>query len=400
MNVELSKGRKILMYISIFLTSIAVMGEMGIMPFVYDLYGAFDNAMAVNFIVSGSALFVLLGSLLFTWLMHKFEKKQLLLVSTIIFCVSSIFCAAVNNVYYICVMRAFMGLGEGATNAVIMAYIAQVFLEEDKRAAFMGYYNAAMTGFAIIMSYASGVLASVSWQNAFKLYIPSVLMIIGVLLFVPQVGVLEEEESAGKNQSGKKEPLGKLFIFFIVDYVIFTWMYAIMSYYVSAYVAENGMGGAYYAGILTSLTQVGGFVCALLFGKVYAKLKKNTSILCIVIVGAALILMYFVRTNAVAVVASLLIGGLYGMYFAYSYAYVAEIVPVSRIDDAIGYTTAIYGVAFFVFPYIAGFAASVLSSDGAYTPVFLLIGIIGVIPLILEIISGKDYKKMMSEKTR
>ena len=66
MNVELSKGRKILMYISIFLTSIAVMGEMGIMPFVYDLYGAFDNAMAVNFIVSGSALFVLLGSLLFT----------------------------------------------------------------------------------------------------------------------------------------------------------------------------------------------------------------------------------------------------------------------------------------------------------------------------------------------
>ncbi len=386
------------MYISVFLTSIAVMGEMGIMPFVYDLYGAFDNEIAVNFIVSGSALFVLLGSLLFTWLMHKYGKKQLLVASTIIFCVSSIFCAAVDNVYYICAMRALMGLGEGATNAVVMAYIAQTFLEEDKRAAFMGYYNAAMTGFAIIMSYASGVLASVSWKNAFKLYIPSVLMIIGVLLFVPQVGTLEEGNGTDQQKKVGKEPLGRLFVFFIVDYVIFTWMYAIMSYYVSAYVAENGMGGAYYAGILTSLTQVGGFICALLFGKVYTKLKKNTSILCIIGVGISLILMYYVRTNMMAVIAALLIGGLYGMYFSYSYAYVAEIVPVSRIDDAIGYTTAIYGVAFFVFPYLAGFCSSMLSSDGAYTPVFLLMGVVGVIPLILELVSGKEYKKMLSEK--
>lgn len=400
MNIELSRGRKILMYISILLTGIAVMGEMGIMPFVYDLYGAFDNVMAVNFVISGSALFVLIGSLLFTWLMHKFGKKQLLLLATIIFCTASIFCAAIDNVYYICVMRALMGLGEGATNAVVMAYVAQIFLDENKRASFMGYYNAAMTGFAIIMSYVSGVLASVRWQNAFMLYIPSALMIVGVLLFVPQISNLEEESGKEQRPGGKKEPLGKLYLFFIVDYVIFTWMYCIMSYYVSAYVAENGMGGAYYAGILTSLTQVGGFVCALLFGRIYEKLKKNTSIVCIIGVSIALILMYFVRTNAIAILASLVIGGLYGIYFAYSYAYVVEIVPVSRIDDAIGYTTAIYGVAFFVFPYLAGFAASLLSSEGAFTPVFLLIGIIGVIPLVLELVSGKPYQELQKKKER
>ncbi len=394
MNINVTGARKILLYASILITGMAVMGEMGIMPFVYDLYGAFDNALAVNFIVSGSALFVLAGSLLFTALMGRFKKKQLLLVSTAIFSVASIFCAAINNVFYICVMRAFMGVGEGATNAVIMAYIAQLFVDETKRASFMGYYNAAMTGIAIVMSYVSGVLASVRWQNAFALYIPSVLMFVGVLLFVPNINDFEDESRQKNVSSEKKEPLGKLFWVFIIDYVIFSWMYAIVSYFISAYVAENNMGSAYYAGILTSLTQVGGFVCAIAFGMVYARLKKNTSILCIIVVAVSLAAMYLIPTKAVAVVACILVGGFYGMYFSYSYAYVSEIVPFTRIDDAIGYTTAIYGVAFFVLPYIAGFFASVFSPEGAYTPVFMVFALIGVIPFILELLSNKAYKSL------
>ena len=59
MAIELSKGRKILLYISVVLTAIAVMGEMGISPIIYNLYGAFENQMAVNYIVSGAALLCL-----------------------------------------------------------------------------------------------------------------------------------------------------------------------------------------------------------------------------------------------------------------------------------------------------------------------------------------------------
>ena len=152
MAIELSKGRKILLYISVFLTAIAVMGEMGISPIIYNLYGAFENQMAVNYIVSGAALFVVFGSLAATFVMNRISKKTLLLIATVIFCGSSIFCVSVDHVYYICVMRSFMGFGEGAVNAVVMAYVAQLFLDEGKRASFMGYYNASMTLFAIAMS--------------------------------------------------------------------------------------------------------------------------------------------------------------------------------------------------------------------------------------------------------
>ncbi len=394
MTIELSKGKKILLYISIFLTAIAVMGEMGVMPFVYNLYGAFENQMAVNYIVSGSALFVVFGSLTSTFLMKKVSKKTLLLVATTLFCIGSIFCAAVDNVYYICVMRSIMGFGEGSVNAIIMAYAAQLFFDEEKRASFMGYYNAAMTLFAVVMSYASGVLASVDWHHAFRLYWPSVLMIVGILFFLPNLDQLDDSQEETVQTSGSKEPLGGTYWLFIVAYLIFTCMYAMVNYYISAYVVENELGGTYFSGILVSCTQIGGVICSLIFGTLYAKLRKNLTILCTVMLMIALALYYFVPGSAIAVICSLLVGGGYGMYFACSYTYVAEIVPLSRIDDAIGYTTAFYGIAFFVFPYLVSFMLSVFSPTGAYTPLFPVWAVIGVLPLVINFIANRKAEKI------
>lgn len=399
MAIELSKGRKILLYISVFLTAIAVMGEMGISPIIYNLYGAFENQMAVNYIVSGAALFVVFGSLAATFVMNRISKKTLLLIATVIFCGSSIFCVSVDHVYYICVMRSLMGFGEGAVNAVVMAYVAQLFLDEGKRASFMGYYNASMTLFAIAMSYASGMLGSVDWRNAFTLYWPSALMIIGVLLFVPNLQELDDVSQKSAEAAGKKEALGKLYWMFIIAYIVFTWMYAMVNYFISAYVVENKLGGTSFAGILVSCTQVGGVICSLLFGVLYTRLKKNLTSLCILMLMLALAMYYFIPGGAVAVIASALIGGGYGMYFSYSYTYVAEVVPPSRIDDAIGYTTAFYGVAFFVFPYLVSFMQSVVSPKGLYTPLFPVWALIGLIPLAIELATNSAYKKMMVSRS-
>lgn len=373
------------------------MGEMGISPIIYNLYGAFENQMAVNYIVSGAALFVVFGSLAATVLMKRISKKTLLFIATIIFCGSSIFCVSVNNVYYICVMRSLMGFGEGAVNAIVMAYAAQLFLDEGKRASFMGYYNAFMTLFAIAMSYASGMLGSADWRNAFTLYWPSALMIIGVLLFVPNLQNLEDVSEEEAETAGKKEALGKLYWMFIMAYIVFTWMYAMVNYFISAYVAENELGGTSFAGILVSCTQVGGVICALLFGALYTRLKKNLTSLCILMLMLALALYYFIPGIAVAVIASVLVGGGYGMYFSYSYTYVAEVVPTGRIDDAIGYTTAFYGIAFFAFPYLVSFMQSVISPEGLYTPLFPVWALIGLIPLAIELGTNNAYKKMMEE---
>lgn len=391
MLIEMSKGRKVLFTIAAFLISIGTMAEMGVMPFVYNLYGAFDNQMAVNFIVSGAQLFMVAASLICTFLMKKMRKKNLLLIGSILFSISSIFCASINNVYYVCVMRALMGFSEGMLAAVSMAYIAQIYIDENKRAAFMGYYNAAMTVFGAIMSYAGGVLAYPDWQNAFKLYWPSVLIIVGIVLFLPNLDV--SEDSVVESGSAKKEGLGKLFITFEIDYVFFTWIYCMFTYYVSAYIAEMGIGGSAEAGLCVSISSIGGFFFSAGFGKIYGKLRKNTNLIPLIAVPLSMLVMYFFPSIMVAYIGSFLIGGTYGLYYTYSYAYVSEIVPVSRIDDAIGYTTAIYGLAFFAFTYINSAVLSFVSKDGTFTPGFKFWAFVAIIPIVIELATNKAYKE-------
>lgn len=56
MNKEMTKGRALLFLISLFLTNVAVMADMVIIPAGNGLYETFQNDAAVNFILSGPSL--------------------------------------------------------------------------------------------------------------------------------------------------------------------------------------------------------------------------------------------------------------------------------------------------------------------------------------------------------
>jgi MFS family permease len=398
MLIEMPKGKKILFTIAAFLTSIAVMGEMGILPFVYNLYETFDNYFMVNYIISAGAIFMVVGSVLATVLMGKFSKKSLLIIAGILFAVSSIFCVAVYNTVYICLMRTIMGIGEGMTNVVIMAYIAQLYVAESKRAAFIGYYNAAMMVIGAVMSYAGGVLAYPEWTNAFNLYWPSVLMVIGIVLFIPNLKDFEVQKHQEKRKGDKKEPLGSLFAAFIVAYIFYTWMYANFAYYISSYVAEMKLGTSVFAGTLTSLSTIAGLILAILFGKIYGVLQKHTTIPCIILTMIALALLCLFPNTVTAIIGSMLIGIAYGMYYAYSYTYVASIVHYTRIDDAIGITTTLYGLAYALFAYINSGLIRIFNTKGQYTPTFLVWAFVGIIPLVIELITIKPYNAYIAKE--
>lgn len=393
---EMSKPKKWLFTIAAFMTTIAIMGEMGIMPFVNNLYEAFpNNVIAVSYVVSSASIFVVLATLITTLLMKKIGKKTLLIAGCTIFMVSSLSGLIINDVRLLMVSRSLMGIGEGMVNVIIMAIIAEIYLDANKRAAFLGYYNAFMTLVGAAMSYASGILAEGGWHGGFNVYWPTILMTIGVILFIPAI-----ENSHGMsinaNQSEEpfiKKPLGKLFWFFILDYVIFTMMYGIFSFFISIYVKENSLGSSGFAGQLIAVSSISGFIVAILFGKIYSKLKKSTVIPSIIMAIAGLTLLYFAPSEMSAYICSILLGVSYGIYFTYSYAYTPEIVPLSRIDDAIGLTTAFYGTAYSVVTYIVVGCMRVTS--GFVTPVYMIFACLGVVALVVELLTTKMYKNML-----
>lgn len=384
--------RKALVAITLFLLNIGLMGENGFLPITNIVYELFGNGFLSNYIISSASLWMAVGAMLSTWLMRRMTKKWILVIGSACFAVGSIFCVSIESGLYIAFMRSLMGLGEGIIGAVSMAYIAQMYVDSDRRAAFTGYFNAFGTLTGAVLSFASGELAMIEWAHAFYVFFPMVLVVVMAVVVLPELGMEEADESEASKRS-EKAPLGKLYLPFIVDYVLFAAMFAITAFFISVYVAETGLGDAALAGRLLALNTASGFFSAAAFGKIYAKLRKNSVIPCIILSAAAMLAMWLFRSVVVCYIACAVLGAGYGVYFAYSYAYPADVVPPERVDDAIGYTTAIYTLAFFLVPYLVSWIMSV--SGGSVVPAFAVGAGFGVVAIAIELATNGAYKRAM-----
>ena len=163
-----------------------------------------------------------------------------------------------------------------------------------------------------------------------------------------------------------------------------------------AVIAETGIGDATFAGTVLSVSTIAGFFSAAAFGAIYGKLGKNTATVSLVIAVAASVMLFIAPSQIVALVACGLIGLVYGAYFSYSYAYVAEIVPMSRINDAMGYTTAVYSLAFFATP----FAVSALMglTQGQVRPLYAGAAVLGCVGVAVELATNSAYKRLRESR--
>ena len=167
----ISKTKRTLALIAIFFSTLAVMADLAITPVIGMIYGYYpDNMSAVNYIVSGPMLVLVVASLITPLLTRKLNKKSVFIVSTVIFSIGAIGGVLVDNPLYICFTRTLVGIGEGVINAVGIAYIADLYEDPQDRNKITGFYNAAQSLMGMLLSYAAGMLAANGiWMEVYKL---------------------------------------------------------------------------------------------------------------------------------------------------------------------------------------------------------------------------------------
>lgn len=390
MSIEMSKGKRILFIITILLTNFAVMGDNVLYPIIYNLYGEFyDQIGAVNYIVSGPLLVIFIVSLIASKLLRIVSKKTMLIVGGTIFAISTIAGAIVPSATYMVIMRTFTGVGQALVNVAAIALIAEVYVDENKRGWMMGIYNACLGAVGAVFGFISGFLATVDWRNSYNIYWVSVPMVIMMIIFLPSIRPVKEENL--KQEKQKREPFSLNFWVIIFCLAVVTIAFNMMAFYVSLYVAEHGLGNEAVAGILSTCIAGGSVVLTLTFGFLYSKLKKNTLMLSFIILAAALILLYFIPNVIVAGFSFVLVGGAYGMAFAFSYAHGSAIAPVGKVDDAIGIATATYAISGFLSTYISTWLMNVMNTNGTITPTL-------VVPIVAMILFIVIYPIITKEK--
>lgn len=388
--MEMSKGKQFLLIAALLSANIAVMGDNAIYPIIANIYGTFPEQIGmVNYVISGPLIVIFIVSLAASRLFNYFSKKTVMVAGGVLFAASSIFGVAVENIYYMMVMRTIYGMSIALVNVAAVALIAEVYTVEEKRNWMMGIFNGAMAVFGTVASLCSGVLAVERWQGAYRYYYISIPMVILFLLFVPNMKDSQSRQEASENGKQVKEPYSIQFWITIVIVALVTLCFNIVANFASTYVAEHQLGDTATAGMVSAVCTVGSMVFSISFGALYGKCRKNLLAVSSVMLAVSFAIMYFTVSLPMTYVAMFLMGGAYGIALAFSYAHGAILAP-TRVDDAIGIATAAYAIAGFVSTYAVTGLMSLMNTD-LITPIFIVPMIAAaVITLVYPAVTAKQ----------
>ena len=391
---KLSGARLVLAMAALFLTTSCTMGDMAGVPIFGVFYEIFPQTSLVNAIISAPSIVGLFFCLLGGYLTDKVDKKWLMVGGFGLYTVTSVFGAAIENVYYILICRCLAtGAAWGLTSSAALSIIADLFEDEQKRGTVNGWYNAAMAMVGAILSFIGGILAVGAWQNAFHTYWVNIPILIMLIIFLPSMppkkAVVAETK---KTSSASLDCWYNGLIPIVIEVILVASCYYVIAYTISVYVSETGIGNEAFSGTLSSVGTIFSFLANLGFGFIYGKLRKATAVPSFIIFGIGFLLMAFFPTKAVAIAACAFMGAFWGIFYSYFYTETTVVVPEEKQGTAIGVVNAVNGMAMVVCTYGVTFLRG-FTSEGTLASVFPILGVICFAMAVFAIVLWRKEKQ-------
>lgn len=271
------------------LTSVS-MGKMMIISGFSDFSEEFASVSleTKQLLISVASLSGIPVALLMGKLVCYISKKKLALIASFLFASGGILPIFTGSFSLMFVARCVMGFGMAMCSTLATSVIVKHFTGS-LRSRLVGYCSAVKSLFGIGFSYFGGLLALISWRNAYWMHMIGFVVLIIVLLFLPEEGRENVSESQTRAES-------KLKITFPVWYYSFAavLMFVFFSAHgnnISLLFTENHIGTASQAGVASALFTIGGFLSGLLFHLVYKRAGEFTQILGYLLAGVSILLM-------------------------------------------------------------------------------------------------------------
>lgn len=396
MSINMSKGKQLLLILTIFLSNLVIMTDYIISPTINTLYAMNPDAQGlVNFVVSGSYLVICIASPIGAKLCQKLSTKFAFVLGAAIAAVGGVFFAAFESPIWFCFTRSLVAVGYAFIQVSAVSLINQIWTDDKKNNAMMGYYNGAMTAIGALLSMVTGNLAVGNPLNAYKAFWSFVPLVVLAVIFLPRIKNTGEtvetaEETAENKEKGKKQGLGKVFWIRMVCLFVLCFVCAIPGLFVSVYVAENGLGNESMVGYLNTVCTVTGFVVALFYGKIYEKLQKNILVLSYAVLTICF-LCFFMFPSTVGAYASYVLQGIgYLIGYTYAFAMFPGLVPEERLSDSIAIITIVVSIAGFFTSYVVTAVMNIMQIT--YTKALLLPAILMAVMTVFEIIKGRKLE--------
>lgn len=178
--------KKRLLYTILSISLLTVMAGAAIAPAlgVISAHFAGRNPLLIQLIVSLPALFIILTNLVFPWLCRLMKTRTLALTGLALYVLSGPGAFFVDNIWVLLAFRALMGVSVGMIMPLSTGLLAYYFPPEEQ-AGLMGLSAAMNQMGGVVATFLAGMLAGISWNYSFLVYLLGLIAIILVTAFLP-----------------------------------------------------------------------------------------------------------------------------------------------------------------------------------------------------------------------
>ena len=178
--------KKRLLYTILSISLLTVMAGAAIAPAlgVISAHFAGRNSLLIQLIVSLPALFIILTNLVFPWLCRLMKTRTLALTGLALYVLSGAGAFFVDDIWLLLGFRALMGVSVGMIMPLSTGLLAYYFPPEEQ-AGLMGLSAAMNQMGGVVATFLAGMLAGISWNYAFLVYLLGLIAIILVAAFLP-----------------------------------------------------------------------------------------------------------------------------------------------------------------------------------------------------------------------
>ena len=332
-------------------SSLTIMSVITISPALPQMTIAFagvkNAAFIVKMVLTIPALMIAIVSPITGRLIDRRGRLKILRFALVLYAVSGVGGYFLNNLYYILISRAVLGISVGMSMTIVITLIADYF-EGIQRQKFVGLQIAFMSIGGILFLVLGGILADIGWRYPFLIYLSSLLVLPLTIIFLREPAVVQKRNEA--IQHLKAPPIIWLLFFnTMVMWIIFFIIPVQIPFYLKAIgVEKNSLIGAAIA-MSTLFSAMSSFS--------YSKIKARLSFLSIFSIGyllmaAGFICIAFSTTYLLVVVAMMLCGLGMGMMIPNTNMWVMKIAPPEIRGKEIGKLTTFWFLGQFLSPVI------------------------------------------------
>lgn len=357
-----------------------VMAGAAISPGLGLIAKAFPEASQtmIKLILTAPSLMIIPFSFLSSYLTRYLRKRTIALLGLFIYVLGGIAPQFMPTIELILALRLLLGIGVGLLMPLDASLINDYYTGKE-RTSVMGY-NSALSNFSgIVTMLIAGWLASFNWRLPFNVYFLGLLIFMLVFFFLPK-GEIQKPP----NQEKKLRIPTSVFLYSIAMGGIMLAYYSIATN-MALFLEQNNLGEATLAGIIISLTTVGGMVTSLLLVQIELAFKKYVVPIMLIGMSLGFALLTWTRSIGSIMISVILVGFGQGVLFPVLTLKAIDCVPFHQVDLTVSIVSSFIFLGQFLSPIVLDGLGLLLGNTAIsfqYEILAILLGSIVILQLI------------------